>query len=264
VPFLPSNITNAKIEPDTTAVQEFTRYALTFSVTVPMYKDGCTIAIYLPSPDFKLSQTPISDVQGFGLFGNLRSYQFQVSANENSIVIRDACASNFILPTIPATIYIFGLRNTEVAKQLDPIRIKIWNKLNGEVAELTTANSPTLQITTGSISNFSITTPTTQINALTEFTVTFKFQHEAISDISSSEGTKFPARITITISDLDFIVSPFVRILDTNVPGDRVRIEVSPLKQPNVIVVSSTIPQIVSDGTVYFIRFDQMQISGSR
>lgn len=131
---LPSQIVDAQIQADDQTVQESAIYTLTFSVTVPMEQNSCTIAIYLPYPDFNLVLTPITSVQGvglFGLYGGQRSFQFEVSTNDNSIIISDACSQGFILPTSPATFYLYGLNNPEVSKLLDPISIKIWNSVNG-------------------------------------------------------------------------------------------------------------------------------------
>jgi hypothetical protein len=98
-----------------------------------MYQGACTVNIYLPYPDFKLTSSTgsLTDVQGIGLFGALRQYQYQVNPTDNSIIIKDACSLGPILPIIPATIYILGLKNPDVAKFTDPIRIKIWNEQNG-------------------------------------------------------------------------------------------------------------------------------------
>lgn len=41
-----------------------------------MFQDDCTMVIYLPFPDFALGKYPITDVSGYGLFGNLRQYNF--------------------------------------------------------------------------------------------------------------------------------------------------------------------------------------------
>ena len=110
----------------------------------------------MPYPDFKLALNPPSDVQGFGLFGTLRKYSYSINTQENSIIIRDGCSNGYVLGSIPATIYLFGMKNPEVAKFTDPIRVRIWQGA-GEIAELTTARSPTFQITQGSVSNVSLT-----------------------------------------------------------------------------------------------------------
>ena len=116
------------------------------------------MVIYFPYPDFKLTSTvgSVTDVQGIGLFGNLRSHQYQVNPTDNSIIIKDACSLGPIIPNAPAIIYILGLKNPDVAKFTDPIRIKIWNAENGEVAELTTNRSTTFQITVGKISDVTL------------------------------------------------------------------------------------------------------------
>lgn len=123
----PNPITKVEFIGDNSTVQEVTRYTLQFSVGVPLYQGVCTVTLYLPYPDFKLQVGSITDVQGIGLFGPLRSFQYQINANDNSILIKDACALNYVLPNTPATIYILGLRNPEVGKLTEPIRIKIWN-----------------------------------------------------------------------------------------------------------------------------------------
>lgn len=56
-------------------------------MSVPMYAGACTVAIYLPYPDFNMIEYPPSDVQGFGMFGALRSYQYQIHISTNSIII---------------------------------------------------------------------------------------------------------------------------------------------------------------------------------
>jgi hypothetical protein len=119
---------------------------------VPLYQGDCPLTIYLPYPDFRLTSTSgvLTDVQGIGLFGQLRSYQYQINPSDNSILIKDACSQGYILPQIPATIYLMGLRNPEVAKLTEPIRIKLYtNGLQGEAAELPVDRSPQFQITTG-------------------------------------------------------------------------------------------------------------------
>jgi hypothetical protein len=148
------------------------------------------VAIYLPYPDFKLTSTvgSVTDVQGIGLFGALRSYQYQVNPADNSITIKDACSLGPIIPTIPATIYILGLKNPDVAKFTDPIRIKIWNALNGEVAELTTSRSPTFQITVGEVTDVSVVTESAKINSELDFTVNFKFQHQALTQTTDTQS----------------------------------------------------------------------------
>jgi hypothetical protein len=122
-------------------------------------------------------------VQGIGLFGSLRSYQYQINPSDNSILIKDACRQGYILPQIPATIYLMGLRNPEVAKLTEPIRIKLYNNgLQGESAELPVDRSPQFQITTGQVRNLTLTTSETKINSLTEVSLRLMFQNNAISD----------------------------------------------------------------------------------
>jgi len=126
---MPNQITNSQFAGESSLIQDVTKYTLQFSISVPIAQGICAVVIYLPYPDFKLTSTigSVTDVQGIGLFGALRSYQYQVNPSDNSIIIKDACSLGPVIPTIPATIYILGLKNPDVAKFTDPIRIKIWN-----------------------------------------------------------------------------------------------------------------------------------------
>jgi hypothetical protein len=189
-------------------------------------------------PDFRLAVNPPSDVQGFGLFGALRKYSYMINTQDNSVIIRDVCQSSYTLGSIPATIYLFGIKNPEVAKSLDPIRIRIWQGA-GEIAELPLAKSPTFQITVGSISGVSLATKggAVQINKVTDVTVNFRFQHQAVTDASLST---FPARIEFTFTDLDFKIDPYMVVSDTSVPGSTVEIEsVDTTKNKAIVKVSN-------------------------
>lgn len=54
---------------------------------VPMYAGDCTVTLYLPYPDFKITDNSISNVQGVGLFGALRSFDFSVDPRDNSFTL---------------------------------------------------------------------------------------------------------------------------------------------------------------------------------
>ena len=125
-------------------------------------------------------------MQGIGLFGQFRSFQYQINPSDNSILIKDACSQGYILPQIPATIYLMGLRNPEVAKLTEPIRIKLYtNGLQGEAAELPVDRSPQFQITTGYVRSLTLKTSETKINSLTEVSLRLILQNQAISDAQS-------------------------------------------------------------------------------
>lgn len=219
------------------------------------------MAIFLPYPDFKLAINPPSDVQGFGLFGTLRKYTYSINTQENSIIIRDACQYGYILGSIPATIYFFGLKNPEVAKNTDPIRIRIW-QATGEIAELTTAKSPTFQIVQGSVSNVTLTPLSgVQINQVTDVVLTLRFQHSALTDTSIS-ATAYPARIEITFTDLDFLFDEFVQVRETTLPGSSIVVE-SLNKSANKATILIQSPQILAS-TVYSVTLSTVKLAGSR
>ena len=120
---------------------------------------------------------------GFGLFGSSRSYSYQINPNDNSILIKDACSQGYVSSRQSAVINLIGLRNPEVSKLTDPIRIKLNNNgLNGEVAELNTDRSPRFQITTGEVTNITMTASSTKINAETDINLGFMFKHQATTD----------------------------------------------------------------------------------
>ena len=58
-------------------VQGLGTYSLQFRMNVPMYA-GCKISIVLPWPDYDLSESSISGVQVFGIFGPVRSTPYQI------------------------------------------------------------------------------------------------------------------------------------------------------------------------------------------
>ena len=103
---------------------------ISFNLNVPIYPGQCPIQINLPYPDFNLALTPVTAIEGFGMFGPLRSFQFRMDLNANSVIITDACQS-YVLQSIPQTIYIYGLSNPEVAKATAPISIEIWDSAGG-------------------------------------------------------------------------------------------------------------------------------------
>lgn len=183
-------------------------------------------------------------------------------------MIKDACSQGYVLPTFPATITLSGMRNPEVGKATDALRIRIWNSRNGDIAELTTAKSPSIQITTGQVSNFNLQTPTAKINSLTDFNVSFTFQHDAITDLVSGTPANYPAKIEITLSDVDFQVSDFIRIKSTNIPGASITVE-NPNKVKNKIVVFVTTPQIKAqddygNAKVYYLELTEIKLAGSK
>jgi hypothetical protein len=138
-------------------------------------------------------------------------------------MIKDACSQGYVLPSIPATIYLVGLRNPEVAKLTEPIRIKLFNNgLNGEVAELTTDRSPRLQIQAGRVTNLTLATTSVKINAETEMTLRFMFEHQALTD---PQSVSHYARVVFTVEDEDFTVPPGVQLAETNLVGGQVTLE---------------------------------------
>ena len=56
-----------------------------------------------------------------------------------------------------------------------------------------------------------------KINTQLDFTVNFKFEHQALTQTSDTQQQS--AKIDFTFTDLDFKVSDQVTVLATNVPG---------------------------------------------
>jgi len=107
-----------------------------------------------------------------------------------------------------------------VAKATAPISVQIWDGAGGQVAELTTAQSPSFEVTTGYIADVGFAATGTLINSAVNFTVTFTFQHQAVS----SPGNSFPALFELTLSDQDFAVSPTATLVSTTLPGSAARL----------------------------------------
>jgi len=57
-------------------------------------QSGCIINIALPFPEYDLTNNDISDVQGYGLFGALRSLSYQIDTVLNAIKITNACSQS--------------------------------------------------------------------------------------------------------------------------------------------------------------------------
>ena len=84
------------------------------------------------------------------------------------------------------------------------------------------------------------------------------FDHEAISDATTSA----PARLEITFTDQDFIISELVSIAYTNLTGNSITVE-SFKKDQNKITVLIQTPQIKKK-TTYYIEFTDMKLAPSK
>ena len=97
------------------------------------------------------------------------------------------------------------------------------------------------------------------INSLTDVTLTFKFQHNAIAE---SASINYPARIEIEFTDTDFKIDySFLRVLDTNITGQVVTVET--VDSNGKVTLNILSPSILAN-TVYSVTLSPFKMAGSK
>lgn len=206
-------------------------YTVEYTLVVPLMEGSCLIYINLPYPDFNLAVTPVTAIDGFGMTGPSRSFNYVANNNLNQIIITDACRTYFYESSLYSqTFNLYGLKNPAVAKNTAAISMQVWDNAGGQVAQLTTDNSPVFQITEGSVRNLQMTISDTLINSVVTFTTTFTFDHQAVGTL--------PALVEFTLNDPDVSLISSVALTSTNLTGGSVKLQ-SATKSKIVLIISN-------------------------
>jgi hypothetical protein len=67
-------------------VQEYATFNLDFSTPIPL-KAGSSCTVVFDATDFTFESSRLTSVQGFGLFGSLRTLQYTMDESQRSIKI---------------------------------------------------------------------------------------------------------------------------------------------------------------------------------
>eukprot|EP00347_Sterkiella_histriomuscorum_P020795 403336432 len=244
----PSDIMNATLTAQNPKVQEVTNYTLQFRVKVPMYA-GCQITISLPWPDYDLNVDSIQGIQGFGLFGAIRSLNYQINSKLNTITLIDACKT-YALPNFPASIYILGIKNPQTDKTTGTFIVNIVDSNNGQVASLDATQNLKFQSMSGGFSQVSLTTDSSTVNQTTNLTLYFTPNHT----------TNQKVNITLYLNDTEFRFSSDTAIIDTNI-SDISNSQIKLLSNQTLAIYGFK-PNLQS-GQTYYVTLSNFQLAST-
>lgn len=82
-----AKITDAMVWADTTTVQEFSKFHISFKIPVPV-AGGCIVTIQLPD-EFKLDAGVLTRIKGSGIFGRMRDLSYGIDESSRIIKFHD-------------------------------------------------------------------------------------------------------------------------------------------------------------------------------
>ena len=94
IPTLPAQIdpSTVRISATNQTVQEFSTFNIEFATPIPL-KAGSSVTIGFDPSDFTFDSSRLTQVQGFGLFGSLRTMQYTMDESSRTIKILNGIES---------------------------------------------------------------------------------------------------------------------------------------------------------------------------